>query len=107
MGVEEGVVGVGEDVDEGVADPDHLVASRPRDGEAASSTSIHAICTLGAGRRCRATDRPRSNGGVVADLVHTIGLMSDPYRLRKAVIPRRYEVELTPDLARRRSPGPF
>jgi hypothetical protein len=25
--------------------------------------------------------------------------MSDPYRLSKAVIPRRYEVELTPDLA--------
>jgi aminopeptidase N len=83
MLVEEAVGGMGDHVDEGVADPDDLVAggTRRRRGGV------------------RHVAQPYLWRSDPTSAVVTIDLMSDPYRLIKAVLPRRYEVELTPDLA--------
>ena len=95
MGVEKGVVGVGDDVDEGVADADD-VESEVIDrtlapwGVPVSRTCLGHVTTL-VGISGHA---PVPTGTIAR--VSTVSL--DPHRLPRHALPSRYDVTLRPDL---------
>ena len=101
---EERVAGVGDDVDEGVADADHVVAGRRRStrdrtsGRRARATTLPAAIGAVAGR-AGARGRTRRPPVTIARVTMTETPTLDPYRLPRAAVPRHYDVELTPDLA--------
>ena len=81
VGLDEGVVLMAEHIDEGVADPHHVEV-----GGSSGSVSITGAEATG----------PSGSGQTGAPVASPT--WTNPYRLPRTVLPRRYALTLTPDL---------
>ena len=88
---EEGVVGVGDHVDERVADADDVEPGRCGHGADHATGRDRHVHASRAPSRAPRRYHPRGDR-------HRVRPTLDPYRLPRAAIPTRYDVELAPDL---------